>query len=237
MKRTISIKLATSPDQEERLTLLQQEFAHACNALASLALEHKCNNRVKLHHLGYYAARDAFPGLGSQMTCNSIASVVRSYKSLLSNNPGLKKTDWPTITFRESGSVHFDKRTYSIKDNALSLFTTQGRIVVPMNVGKFQKTFLETGITKEAELVRRKGRFYFNLVLDLPDVAKRENGKVGAVDLGAPCIPVKSLVAVNSGTTVTSSLPFVGGFNATAPRAPGNGSVKSPAAKHATSPR
>jgi putative transposase len=184
MKRTISIKLATSPDQEERLTLLQQEFAHACNALASLDLEHKCNNRVKLHHLGYYAARDAFPGLGSQMTCNSIASVVRSYKSLLSNNPGLKKTDWPTITFRESGSVHFDKRTYSIKDNALSLFTTQGRIVVPMNVGKFQKTFLETGITTEAELVRRKGRFYFNLVLDLPDVAKRENGKVGAVDLG-----------------------------------------------------
>ena len=29
MKRTISIKLAASPAQEERLTLLQQEFAHA----------------------------------------------------------------------------------------------------------------------------------------------------------------------------------------------------------------
>ena len=194
MKRTISIKLATSPEQNERLTLLQQAFARACNALVSFAVETKCTNRVKLHHLGYYITREIVPDLGSQMTCNAVAAVIQSYKSLLSNNPEFKKTDWPTITFRETGSVHFDKRTYSIKGHVLSLFTTQGRIIVPMKLGEFQRNFLETGIPKEAELVYRKGKFFFNLVLDLPEVAKRETGIVAGVDLGE-----NNIAAISSG--------------------------------------
>src|ERR1035437_6263186 len=150
MKRTISIKLATSPEQEERLTLLQREFARACNALVSFAVENRCRNRVKLHHLGYYATRAAVAALGSQMTCNAVAAVVQSYKSLLANNPEFKKADWPVIAFRDTGSVHFDKRTYNIKGNAISLFTTTGRIIVPLKMGEFQRGFIETGLPKEA---------------------------------------------------------------------------------------
>jgi IS605 OrfB family transposase len=113
-----------------------------------------------------------------------VAAVAQSYKSLLSNNPEFKKSDWPIIVFRESGSVHFEKRTYSIKGNALSLFTTQGRIIVPMKLGEFQRKFLSTGLPKEAELVICKGQFFFNMVLDLPEVAKNESGTVAGVDLG-----------------------------------------------------
>jgi IS605 OrfB family transposase len=184
MKRTISIKLETSPEQDSRLFLLQREFARACNALVPSVVENQCSNRVKLHHLGYYATRELVPDLGSQMTCNAVAAVAQSYKSVLANNPKLKKTDWPTISFRDTGSVHFDKRTYSIKGNSISLFTTLGRIIVPMKLGEFQEGFLETGISKEAELTCRKGKFYFNLVLDFPDVAKRDAGTVAGVDLG-----------------------------------------------------
>jgi IS605 OrfB family transposase len=184
MKRTISIKLETSPEQVERLALLQREFARACNSLVGFAVENQCSNRVKLHHLGYYAIREVVPDLGSQMTCNAVAAVAQSYKSLLANNPKFRKTDWPTISFRNSGSVHFDKRTYSIKGKAVSLFTTLARIIVPMKLGEFQKGFLESGIPKEAELTCRKGKFYFNLVLDLPDVAQRDAGIVAGVDLG-----------------------------------------------------
>src|ERR1039457_6183294 len=152
MKRTISIKLATSPEQESRLSLLQQEFARACNALVPLAVANSCKNRVALHHLGYYSIREVVPALGSQMICNAVAIVTQSYKSLLSNNPRFKKTDWPLITFKTTGSVYFDKRTYSIKGTAISLFTTQGRIIVPMKLGGFQRDFLAKGIPKEAEL-------------------------------------------------------------------------------------
>lgn len=184
MKRTISIKLVTSPEQEARLSLLQSEFSRACNYLAGTAVANRCRNRVKLHHIGYYSVREAIPALGSQMTCNAIAAVVQSYKSLLSNNPDLRNTDWPLINFKSTGSVHFDKRTYSIKGNALSLFTTQGRIIVPMKQGEFQNNLLTAGLPKEAQLVRKKDRYYFNLVLDLPDAPARTTGSVAGVDLG-----------------------------------------------------
>lgn len=184
MKRTISIKLGTSPEQDRRLSLLQREFACACNVLVPLAVENSCRNRVALHHLGYYSVRDVVPGIGSQMSCNAVAVVAQSYKSLSSNNPKFKKTTWPVIKFRDSGSVHFDKRTYSIKGNAISLFTTEGRIIVPMKLGEFQKGFLDKGIPKEAELVCRKGKFFFNLVLDLPEVEQRDIGAIAGLDLG-----------------------------------------------------
>src|ERR1039457_1034630 len=184
MKRTISIKLATSPEQECRLSLLQQEFANACNALVPLAVANSCKNRVALHDLGYYFTREVVPALGSQMICNAVAVVAQSYKSLLSNNPRFKKTDWPLITFKATSSVHFDKRTYTIKGNAISLFTTQGRIIVPMKLGEFQSNLFASGISKEAELVYRNRRFYFNLVLDLPEATKRGTGTVAGVDLG-----------------------------------------------------
>ena len=185
MKRTISIKLAASPEQGSRLDLLQSEFARACNTLVFIASENSCNNRVALHHLGYYDTREAVPALGSQMVCNAVAAVAQSYKSLLANNPEYKKLEsWPVINFKETGSVHFDKRTYTIKGSAISLFTTAGRITMPMELGEIQMCFLKTGIPKEAEMVKRNGKFYFNLVLDLPDSVKLEPGAVAGVDLG-----------------------------------------------------
>lgn len=192
MKRTISIKLATSPEQEQLMATLQAEFARACNLLAGMAAGKRIRNRVSLHHEGYYLMRAEVPDLGAQMTCNAVAAVAQSYGSLLSNNPDLRKTDWPVISFRESGSVHFDKRTYTIRGNAISLFTTHGRIIVPMKIGKFQQRFLDQGFPKEAKLICRKGRFFFNLVLDLPDVAQNDTGSVLGVDLGENTIAAVS---------------------------------------------
>ena len=150
----------------------------------------------------------------------------KSDRLLVSNNPGLRKTDWPLITFKSSGSVHFDKCTYSIKGKAISLFTTEGRIIVPMKLGEFQGKYLDIGIPKEAELVCRKGRYYFNLVLDFPDPPKRTTGPVAGVDLGENTIAAistgKIFGAASSGMTATNTLPFVPGFNATALNRHGN---------------
>ena len=185
MKRTITIKLDTTPEQDALLSILQREFARACSFCAKIAAANKVSNRVKLHHLGYYQAREAVPALGSQMTCNAVAVVTQSYRSLLSNNPEVRKAEsFPIISFKETGSVHFDKRTYSIKGNSLSLFTTDGRIFVPMVPGNFQRRYLAVGFPKEAELISRKGKFFFNLVLDLPDAAESMPGEVMGVDLG-----------------------------------------------------
>ena len=184
MKRTISLRILGTPEQKKILADLQTMFAQACNAVVLYALQNKCSNRVALHHQCYYKLREAFSELGLQMTCNAICKVAGSYKTLVSNRPNLKKENWPEITYRDNTSVHYDKRTYSLKGDTLSLFTISGRIRIQIKTGKFQQQYLDIGTPKEAELIHKKDNWYFNLVLDIPDTEPITSGYVMGVDLG-----------------------------------------------------
>lgn len=184
MRRTISIRILANPNQEQILAHMQAVFAKACNAAGKYASQNKCSNRVALHHLCYYELRESFPRLGSQMACNAIHNVAKSYKTLLANRPKLKKQAWPEMAFRPNASVHYDKRTYTLKSDRISLFTLSGRIRVQLKIGNFQKQYLDIGTPKEAELIRRKNGWHFNLVLELPEPQKIISCSVLGVDLG-----------------------------------------------------
>lgn len=190
MQRTISIKLQTTNEQSVDLTRLQTEFNKACNQIVPVAAENRCWNRLALHHLSYYKIR-ATTNLGSQMVCNAIKAVCDSFKALK-----IKKSEnIPLINFAPRSSVHFDKRTYSLKKNVISLYTLSGRISTPMLLGEFQQQYLEQGVPKEAELICRNKVWFFNLVLDLPDAKPVvSSGKVLGVDLGE-----NTLAATSSG--------------------------------------
>lgn len=179
MKRTISIKLKLTKNQTDQLCALRDEFLTACNQIVPFAVEHRCWNRVALHNFSYSKVR-ASTQLGSQMICNAIFTVCKAYK----NKCILKGETVPTIRFHKNRSVHFDKRTYSLKGNSLSLYTLQGRIRVEMQMGPFQQAYFANGSPKEAELIFKKGRWYFNLVLDLPDSLICQNSGIMGVDLG-----------------------------------------------------
>lgn len=189
MQRTISISLDTLQDQEKKLFNLQNAFGSACNLIVPEVVEHRCWNRVALHNLTYSKIRSTSP-LGSQMVCSAIFAVCKAYK----NRNILKDDTVPTIQFHKNRSVHFDKRTYTIKDNILSLYTLEGRIHIPMRMGPFQENYFSQGIPKEAELICKKGRWYFNLVLDLPDASAVENSVILGVDIGE-----NNLAATSSG--------------------------------------
>ena len=195
MRRTISIKLATSPEQQALLAQLQGVFNQVCNTIASIARKSRCWNRVALHNLIYNQIRcEQISGqvvLGSQMVCNAIKTVCDAYKVLK-----IKKTETaPSITFKQKASVHFDKRTYSLRDGKLSLYTLSGRISVQVNLGEFQQSYFQRGRPKEAELICKNGQWFFNLVLDFSDAQLLPSeGKVLGVDLGE-----NNLAATSSG--------------------------------------
>lgn len=189
MQRTISIRLNISKEENGLLLELRDAFLSACNAIVPTVVEHRCWNRVALHNLTYSRIRAA-SFLGSQMVCNAIFAVCKAYK----NRNILKQETVPTIQFRKNRSIHFDKRTYSIQGNTLSLYTLNGRIRVSMKMGAFQNTYFSQGIPKEAELILKKGRWYFNLVLDLIPAALTEKTDFFAVDLGE-----NTLAATSSG--------------------------------------
>ncbi|QGU32324.1 RNA-guided endonuclease InsQ/TnpB family protein [Thermochromatium tepidum] len=182
MLRTASIRLNVRPDQVAALGALQSAYADACNRLVPTVIEHRCWNRVALHQLAYARLREETP-LGSQMVCNAIFSVCKSYKAQKELGRIKKDEPAPVVHF-DRASVHFDKRTYSIKGECLSLYTLSGRITVPMVLGEHQRRIMASGKAKEAELVCRKGRWYFNLVVESDDADPIASGSVMGVDVG-----------------------------------------------------
>ena len=158
-------------------------------------VENRCWNRVALHHLCYYKIKESIPSLGSQMVCNAFQKVCSSYKVLKIK----KSQDVPTITFKDIGSVHYDKRMYSLKDNTLSLYTVSGRIKCGFSTGNFQMEYLERGTVKEAELTGKGKRWFFNLVLDLPDVEFKKEGKIISIDVGENNLATTSNGTIHGG--------------------------------------
>jgi putative transposase len=179
MKRTISILLEVTESQEKLLLILRDIFLAACNAIVPAAMEHRCWNRIALHNLVYTQIRKN-SSLGSQMVCNAIFAVCKAYKA----KTIAKDEPVPTIQFHKNRSVHFDKRTYSIRGNTISLYTPEGRIRVPMRMGAFQAAIFSQGVPREGELICKKGKWYFNLVIELPDVPITESTQLMAVDIG-----------------------------------------------------
>lgn len=130
----ITAPLSPTPEQRERLVALQAAFARACNLLAPVVQQHRCWNRVALHHLAYRQLRQAMPELGSQMACNAIYSVCRAAR-LVYQHPAspfhvqrLGARPLPLLRFTDSCPVYFDRHTLSVRPGGLSMFTLDGRL-------------------------------------------------------------------------------------------------------------
>lgn len=197
-KRTVSLKLSTNAEHASTLAALADSFAAACNAIVPFVQEHRCWNRVSLHHLCYYAIREQLPALGSQMVCQALRRVADAYKTLRANNGIAADRPVPAISFR-STSVNFDQRTYSLREDEVSLFSLFGRIRLHFACGKHQRNLLASGSPREARLVRRRGSWYFNLVLDLPETPRISSGGVVGVDVGENTLAATSTGKVLGG--------------------------------------
>src|SRR5919201_638409 len=112
MLRTASIRLNLTCAQAAALHALRTTYADACNRLVPVVREHRCWNRVALHHRTYSRLRTE-TSLGSQMACNAIYTVCKAYKAQKTLGR-IGKDAVPVIRF-ERASVHYDKRTYTLK--------------------------------------------------------------------------------------------------------------------------
>ena len=192
MQRTASIKLDPTPEQAGQLTILQAAYTEACNRLVPIVVAERCWNRVALHRLTYTRLRQETP-LGSQMTCNAIFTVCKAYKAQRELGRITKDCPVPVVNFRQA-SVHFDKRTYTLKGEVVSLHTLTGRTTIPMILGEHQQRLMAAGVPTEAELVYRKGVWYFNLVIKSEECPLLTSGPVLGCDVGE-----NNLAAVNTG--------------------------------------
>lgn len=171
MNSCLSIRLNTNAEQTQRLIDLQKAFAQVCNTIAPIARDNRCWNRVALHHLTYRSLREQFPQVGSQMVCNAIYSVSRTFRLLL-QHPGspfvLGKRPGkpiPEIRFADTAPVYFDRHTLSIKGGQLSMFTLDGRIKFQIQLSPADEQRFHTGKVYEIALCRQAQGFELKFFL------------------------------------------------------------------------
>lgn len=122
--------------------------------------------------------------LGSQMCGSAIFRVCKADKAQTA--PGRIKKDLPVPAFRfDRARVPIDKRICRLPGDRFSLHTLDGRITVPARAGKHPRRILESGTRGEAETVLRKGKGFFNRVVESGGVEPVASGPVMGVDVGA----------------------------------------------------
>lgn len=165
MNTVLAVTLNTNPTQAARLKALQRAFAQVCNALAPVAQQSRCWNRVALHHMTYKTLRQRFPELGSQMVCNAIYSVCRAARSIYQhpaspfNLQRLGDKPLPLLKFLPQAPVYFDRHTLSLKDGQVSLFTLDGRMRFQVALGADQEQRFRTAKLREVVLNSEGERF------------------------------------------------------------------------------
>ena len=193
MLKTISIKLKPTAEQGAKLHELLDAYSQGCNMMVQAVREHRCWNKVALHHLVYYKVREALP-LSANLTQKATAAVCTAYKSLKSNGHIKRNEPVPEISFKGT-AVHMDRQMYSFRDDLMSLQVIGSRMKgLRMAPGNFQRQALESGAHKEGDLIFRKGEWYFNLVIETLDTPAIEGVKILGIDLG-----INNLAATSDG--------------------------------------
>ncbi len=157
----LSIPLKLDEPGLKRLSALQARFAQACQATYKVAADHNCFSRVALHHLAYKSVREAFTDLGAQLVSNAIYVVSAAAKG---GSDNLK----PEL-FGRAMPVVLDRRTVSLTNGQLSIFTLEGRLKIQIRINPKLEQTIRNSTLKEALLERRDARFFLTFFLKHAD--------------------------------------------------------------------
>jgi len=174
MKKTLKVKLTPTKEQAKSLLETMERFNDACNWISQKSFEAGTPHQVKLHHLVYFEARKQFPVLTSQMVIRAIAKVSDSYRTE-------KKM---LHSFKKHSAMEYDKRLLSFKSlSHASLSTIHGRITVPLVFGHYAPLD-RNKMLGQADLTTSGGKFFLNLVIEVPEGTPFKPEEFLGVDMG-----------------------------------------------------
>ena len=174
VKLTVQIKLLPTPIQADVLRATLETVNSAANRLSQLAWDAKEFRRFPLHKTYYRQIRDEFP-LSAQIVCLLNAKVVDAYKLD-------KKVQ---RVFRKHGSIAYDSRILGLNlaASTISIWTLGGREKMPFVCGEKQRALLVYP-RGESDLILRKGKWFLNITVDVPEDKEIEAVDVLGIDLG-----------------------------------------------------
>jgi IS605 OrfB family transposase len=178
----LTVKLKLLPTQPQRAALLETLHCinEACDAISEFAWGGKTFRQFDLHHACYADIREAF-GLAAQVTVRAIAKVADAYKLDRKRHR----------RFRPDGAVAFDERILSWRPDAASIWTVEGRQVVPFVTGEHQRAML-SGRCGETKLALIDGDFYLLAIVEVAEAPEFTPTAALGVDLGIANIATDS---------------------------------------------
>jgi putative transposase len=182
VKLTLQTQLLPDKEQSRQLRETLERFNAAANWLAKKAFAEQSANKVELQRAYYRELRARF-GLSAQMAVRCIAQTCEAYKRDKSVQP----------EFRKHAAMPYDQRLMGFKGlDRVSLLTLEGRIIVPLLMGKYQRERF-TAAKGQSDLVLRKdGKWFLLVTVDLPDKTPIPSTDFLGVDLGVVNLAVDS---------------------------------------------
>ena len=189
MLQTLFVKLETTEEQHNALKETMRQFNDACNYIVNIAFEMGTANKIKLQKVVYYDVRNKFK-LSAQLTIRAIAKACEALKR--------DKTIKPE--FRPDGAIVYDQRILSWRKlEAVSILTNNGRHIISIRIGDYQKERLDR-IRGQADLILRDGIFYLAVVVEVPEPTKFDAVGTLGIDLG-----IVNITTDSDGETVKGS--------------------------------
>ena len=187
MNLTLQLQLLPDTTQAHALQNTVERFNAAATWLAGVAFAHQCANKVELQKLTYYELRARF-GLPADTAIRCNAQVVEAYKR--------DKTIQPT--FRPHAAVPFSMgKNIGFKGpDRVSISTLQGRVIVPFIMGVYQSERFGFAHGQADLVLRRDGKWFLLVTVDLPDGTPLPISDFIGVDLG-----VVNLATTSDGET------------------------------------
>ena len=186
--KTIVCKLKVSKKNKEILLKTMELFRDACNYISEIAWKQKCFNPVALHHLTYRKVREKFK-LPANLAIEARDRVAKSYK-----------TDKSKLHEFKSLSMDLDDRLFSIKQKEdkflVSIATIKGRVKCELDIGDYQRQYLENAKPTYATLHYRNKTFFLHIAIDKEVPEPKGSNPVG-VDVG-----IKHLLVASNGFKV-----------------------------------
>jgi predicted transposase len=183
MKLTLQTQLLPEREQTDRLKATVERFNEAADWLAGVAYERQVSNKFVLQRLCYAELRERF-GLPADTAIRCIAQVVEAFKRDKTKRPRFRKH--AAVPFTLGKNIGFKG------PDRVSISTLTGRVVIPLIMGQYQ--IERFGWSKgQCDLVlRRDGKWFLLVTVDVPDGMGFPATDFIGVDLGVERIAVDS---------------------------------------------
>ena len=192
MKLVAAVKLLPTPDQARCLRATLARCNEAATWLAAAGHAADMRRQFDMHKMAYAEMRTRF-GLAAQMAVRTIAKVADAFK--------VNRTVAPV--FRPDAAQPYDERILRfVQDGAaVSLWTLEGRMVLPVVMGEHQKRLMAFR-KGEVDLCLVRGKWFLAATCDVPETEEFQAEDWLGVDLGIVTLAADSDGRVYSGADV-----------------------------------